>query len=530
MSNLFGTDGIRGRVSLDECDDEGALQRIVDERLLTPQLMKLLGEALGRCLPEEGEGSQVVIGWDDRPFNATLAAWLTLGFHASNCEVIHIGCVSTPMLHYGVLETNSRLGCMITASHNPVDDSGIKVFDAYGRKSMPAYETLVSKTAYSLAQEDREIDDVDRQAWMNPDSEQSVDHQQWLEKRIGLLQPLFESDLSTPSGLLLDSSKGHAAHWLSAWLQQQGLIVEEVSQGAPAMNDGCGAGELSPGQSWTWGELSNSGHLLIQSLTSKGVGTLLGAALDGDGDRCLFVRETNDGVEVVDGDDIADAVLRACPKAWKVAASIESNLKLLSNIEEEPGMQGFETAVGDRWLSHALAPHLPIQDHQPLLFGIEDSGHIVLPSPHPSEENRWSLVGDGAMTLLLALLAFQRAGTDSMQKGWKKRLSVKNPNRWMWDGRNELSDTVETMIRTHFELAGNVEGWQRMGLEGEANLMLVRCQFNGMDVSFGLRNSGTQEKTSISLRFAEPEPGFDAMLLMRSVQNLLLRTFNPVAY
>ncbi|MGB1487891.1 MAG: hypothetical protein ACPH9F_05330 [Candidatus Poseidoniaceae archaeon] len=530
MSNLFGTDGIRGRVSLDECDDEGALQRIVDERLLTPQLMKLLGEALGRCLPEEGEGSQVVIGWDDRPFNATLAAWLTLGFHASNCEVIHIGCVSTPMLHYGVLETNSRLGCMITASHNPVDDSGIKVFDGYGRKSMPAYETMVSKTAYSLAQEDREIDDVDRQAWMNPDSEQSVDHQQWLEKRLRLIQPLFESDLSLFNGLLLDSSKGHAAHWLSTWLQQQGLAVEEVSQNAPAMNDGCGAGELSPGQSWTWAELSNSGHLLIQSLTSKGVGNLLGAALDGDGDRCLFVRETDDGVEVVDGDDIADAVVRACQRAWKVAASIESNLKLLSTIEDEPEMQGFETAVGDRWLSHALAPHLPIQDHQPLLFGIEDSGHIVLPSPHPSEENRWSLVGDGAMTLLLALLAFQRAGTDSMQKGWKKRLSVKNPNRWMWDGRNELSDTVETMIRTHFELAGNVEGWQRMGLEGEANLMLIRCQFNGMDVSFGLRNSGTQEKTSISLRFAEPEPGFDAMLLMRSVQNLLLRTFNPVAY
>ncbi|MEC7261458.1 MAG: hypothetical protein VXV71_03425, partial [Candidatus Thermoplasmatota archaeon] len=99
MSNLFGTDGIRGCVSLDACDDEGALERIVDERLLTPQLMKLLGEALGRCLPEEGEGSQVVIGWDDRPHNATLAAWLTLGFHASNCDVVHIGCVSTPMLH-----------------------------------------------------------------------------------------------------------------------------------------------------------------------------------------------------------------------------------------------------------------------------------------------------------------------------------------------------------------------------------------------------------------------------------------------
>ena len=62
MTNLFGTDGIRGRVSLDACDDEGALEQIVAERLLTPQLMKLLGESLGRCLPEDGEGSLVVVG------------------------------------------------------------------------------------------------------------------------------------------------------------------------------------------------------------------------------------------------------------------------------------------------------------------------------------------------------------------------------------------------------------------------------------------------------------------------------------
>jgi phosphomannomutase len=317
---------------------------------------------------------------------------------------------------------------------------------------------------------------------------------------------------------------------LAAWLKQLGYDVREVSETAPAMNDGCGAGELSPGQSWTWDEIASSGHLLIESLSSNAIGSIVGAALDGDGDRCLLVRETTVGVEVVDGDDMADAVLRACPKDWKVAASIESNLKLLSTIEAHPSMQGFETAVGDRWLSHALIPHLPIQDHQPLLFGIEDSGHIVLPSPHPKKPEHWSLVGDGAMTLLLALLGFENAGEDAMQKGWKKRLSVKNPNRWMWDGRNELSDAIESMVRTHLELAGSVAEWERMGLEGESNLMLLRCQFNGMDASFGLRNSGTQEKTSISLRFSESEPGFDAMLLMRSVQNLLLRTFNPVAY
>ena len=530
MSNLFGTDGIRGRVVLDECDDAGALQRIVEQRLLTPQLMKLLGEALGRCLPEGGEGNQIVIGWDNRPHNETLAAWLTLGFHASNCTVVHIGCASTPMLHYAVLETNSRMGCMITASHNPVEDSGIKVFDARGRKSMPDYENLVSSMAYSLSEEERTIENEIRETGMHPDERHNVDHQDWLQRRLSLVRPLFQHEFSLSNPLRLDCSKGHASTWLSTWLEQQGLSVEEVSSKAKAMNDDCGAGELSPGQAWSWSEIKTSEHLLIQSLESQGVGAVVGAALDGDGDRCLLVRETDTGVEVVDGDDIADALLQACPQAWKVAASIESNLKLLSNIHQHPQMQGFETAVGDRWLSHALETHLADQKQQPLLFGIEDSGHLVFPSPHPHTAEKWSLVGDGAMTLLLSLLAFGNVESKPMEKGWKKRLSVKNPNRWMWDGRNALSNTVESMVRTHLEQAGTVVDWVRGGLPGESNLMLVRCNFNGMDMSFGLRNSGTQEKTSISLRFSQPDPGFDAMLLMRSVQNLLLRTFNPVSY
>ena len=86
------------------------------------------------------------------------------------------------------------------------------------------------------------------------------------------------------------------------------------------------------------------------------------------------------------------------------------------------------------------------------------------------------------------------------------------------------------MAITHLALAGEVTNWQRTGLEGEPNLMLIRCQLNGNDVSLGIRNSGTQAKTSVSLRFAQAEPGFDAMLMVRSIQNFLLRTFNPVAH
>ena len=530
MENLFGTDGIRGRVVLDECDDEEALQRIVEEREITPQLMQLLGEALGRTLPEEGQGDSIVIGWDDRPDNETLASWLTLGFHASNCTVIHIGLASTPMLHYSVLETGARLGCMITASHNPVEDSGIKVFDALGRKSMPDYERLVTTSAYSLSQEDREIDTTDREAWMKPASHHSVDHSQWLSTRLGLAEQAFNTQLEFSDSFLLDSSKGHASTWLATWLNARGFDVKEVSQEAIAMNAGCGAGELSPGQSWTWSEAKASDHLLVRSVTPQAVGALVGAALDGDGDRCLLLQETRDGICVVDGDDIADSLLSAFDGDWIVAASIESNLTLLTSVNEHKSMKGIETAVGDRWLSRALSKnHSLTGDAYPIMLGIEDSGHLVIPSPHPNG-SAWSLVGDGAMTLLMSLLSLQYSSSPSMDKGWKRRVSVTNPNRWMWDGKNQYADSVESMAITHLALAGEVTNWQRMGLEGEPNLMLIRCQLNGSDVSLGIRNSGTQAKTSVSLRFAQADPGFDAMLMLRSLQNFLLRTFNPVAH
>ena len=530
MENLFGTDGIRGRVILDDCSDEEALQRIIEERELTPQLMRLLGESLGRTLPEDGQGDTIVIGWDERPDNHTLASWLTLGFHASNCTVIHIGLASTPMLHYAVLETGARLGCMITASHNPVEDSGIKVFDARGRKSMPEYEQLVTSSAYSLSQEDREIDATDREAWMKPDSQHSVYHSMWIEERLRLVEWEFGKILSRPSSFLLDSSKGHASDWLAAYLSEQGFDVKEVSKEAVAMNAGCGAGELSPGQTWTWSEAKASDHLLVRSVTPQAVGAIVGAALDGDGDRCLLLQETQDGIRVFDGDDIADAILSSLGADWIVAASIESNLTLLTSVRQQESMVGIETAVGDRWLSHALSQHHSLTgDGYPMMLGIEDSGHLVLPSRHP-DETSWSLVGDGAMTLIMSLLAMQESSSSSMEKGWKRRVSVTNPNRWMWDGKNQYADSVETMALTHFALAGEVTSWQRMGLEGEPNLMLIRCQLNGSDVSLGIRNSGTQAKTSVSLRFAKADPGFDAMLLLRSIQNFLLRTFNPVAH
>ena len=147
---LFGTDGIRGEVVDSPSDDEEAISQLLDDRMISARLMRVVGEALTRIA---GMDNTVIIGWDDRPRNGELVAALTVGLHLGGCTVIHAGICATPGLHNSLFETNAKLGCMITASHNPVSDSGIKVFDSKGFKTNPDLEREISELIVQLAAE-----------------------------------------------------------------------------------------------------------------------------------------------------------------------------------------------------------------------------------------------------------------------------------------------------------------------------------------------------------------------------------------
>ena len=118
-------------------------------------------------------------------------------------------------------------------------------------------------------------------------------------------------------------------------------------------------------------------------------------------------------------------------------------------------------------------------------------------------KGQWSLVGDGAATLAAYLLTQSIAQSEAlMTRGWKQRVSVKDVNRELWNGKNTLSDEIEGIARTHLQQCGELSLWNRHGLEGEANLMLIEAQLDGFPISLGIRNSGTQAKISISLRLS----------------------------
>ncbi len=515
VRRLFGTDGIRGKFVSANSSELLAIEALHHERVICSTLMRLVGESLARVSDTmPGEGASVVIGWDQRPCNEELVASLTLGLRLAGCSVIHIGICSTPLLHYSILQNSARLGCMITASHNPVSDSGVKVFDSRGYKSSPQLEDEISLIAEALAQEEREIDDIDRDNFSKADVDLSAEdnraqkqHSQWLSQRMKMWKDFGQSfshaNIANP--LILDCSKGAPSTWLAQWLSECGISSEEVSQNAKAMNQDCGAGELSPTDTWTIEEAMNESHLLLRNVQPASAGTVVGAALDGDGDRCLIIEATETGYKVVDGDAIADLLLKAAAKnspntQWHLAASIESDLALLSNPCSGLEIITSETAVGDRWLSVELCKRELVGKEMPKLFGVEDSGHVVLPSRHPQLEDHWSLVGDGAATLVSYLLAKSCIGNTEMIRGWKKRVSVSNVDRTLWDGRNQLSDDVANVAFTGLNKLGEITHWNRHGLDGEENLMLIEALLDDCPLSLGIRNSGTQAKINVSLR------------------------------
>ena len=544
VDSFFGTDGIRGLTSLETMSEPAAVAQLEEQRTLTPAFMRLVGEALSYTQPAlPGEGDVVVVGWDRRPHNASLVAALTLGLRLTGSTVIHIGACATPTLHHAVLAFGARQGCMITASHNPVSDSGIKIFDAFGYKSNRTYEQEVSRTVRQLAEEDRDVDAVDRERLSQPDELHAAwglnAHAGWMERRWNDFEALFgpwnnqAHQVCCAPSLLIDGANGFATEWLSTFLSKQGVVCTDVRTPTDVLNDGCGAGDLSPTQTWTYDEAKGSSHALLRQLEPATPGQLVGAALDGDGDRCLLIQATERGFAVVDGDAMAALMLSAVNhRSWSFAASIESDIGLFSHARvSNDNTSCIETAVGDRWLSYALRPEDTgwlHGDEMPLMCGIEDSGHVVLPAPHPLHEGAWSLVGDGAATLCAVLLAANCGAKVPFHRGWKQRISIKDSRRERWAAGSELFTTTQEGIVEAMEGMGFTA--QRRRIDGEDHLLLIHGTSPEGVVSFGVRNSGTQAKTSVSVRLSKDLDHEPFVALLKQVESNLTEALTDLTH
>jgi phosphoglucosamine mutase len=344
MGRLFGTDGVRGLANAE----------------LTPELaMSVAGTAARVFAEHEGRRQLAVVGRDPRASGEMLEAAVVAGLASAGVDVLRLGVLPTPAVAHLVGGLGADFGVMISASHNPMPDNGIKLFGAGGHKLADAVEDEIEArrgdaVARPTGAAIGRVTDV-------PDAEDRyVDH-----LLVATPQPL------TGVRVVVDCANGAASAAAPDAYRRAGADVVAIHAAPDGVNinDGCG-----------------STHLDVLQAAVREHGADLGIAHDGDADRCLAVDAAG---EVVDGDQIMAVLALAMKESGELTddvlvATVMSNLGLHLAMRGA-GVAVRTTAVGDRYLLEELRSG-------GYSIGGEQSGHVVLPAH--------ATTGDGLLTAL----------------------------------------------------------------------------------------------------------------------------------
>lgn len=356
MSRLFGTDGVRGLVN----------------EFLTPELAYHLGRAAASYFGQSVDRPTFLIGRDTRISGGMLENALASGICAVGGDVIILGEAPTPAIAYLVRQKNCTAGVVISASHNPYPDNGIKFFDGNGFKLPDAVEDEIEKLCTASAD-----DGLPRPT--KGDIGQIFYHQDWVEEYVNFV--VSTSDTLTGLKVVYDGAHGAASYVGPKILRQLGaeVVAINVEPTGTNINDNAGSTHLEGLQEAVLRE-----------------GAQVGIANDGDADRCLMVDEEG---QVLDGDQI----MLLCGLHLKEQGKLKDNMivgTVMSNIgfhkaAKELGMQTCSTAVGDRYvLERMLADGYSI--------GGEQSGHVIFLD--------YNSTGDGLLTAVQTLSIMKEKG------------------------------------------------------------------------------------------------------------------------
>ncbi len=355
---LFGTDGIRGTANLEPMTADVALR---------------VGMAAGREFTRGGHRHRVVIGKDTRLSGYLLEPALTAGFVAVGMDVVLVGPLPTPAVAMLTRSLRADLGVVISASHNPFEDNGIKLFGPDGYKLSDRVEARIeARMANHMAEDLASPEDLGRAMR--------------LEDAVGRYIEFVKNTF--PKGRTLDELKvvvdcANGAAYKVAPTVLQELGAEVIALGVEPdgfnINLGCG---------------STNADAMTKEVVAQGAN--VGLALDGDGDRLVVCDEKG---ALLDGDQLM-ALVASCWQRTKqlagggVVATVMSNLGFERYLEGL-GLKLVRTQVGDRYV---------IEKMRELGFNLggEQSGHIIL--------GDYATTGDGLTAALQVLAALAQAG------------------------------------------------------------------------------------------------------------------------
>ncbi|HEV2780707.1 MAG TPA: phosphoglucosamine mutase [Actinophytocola sp.] len=355
MARLFGTDGVRGLANGD----------------LTPELALAVSASAARVLAAHDSSHRpiAVVGRDPRVSGEMLQAAVCAGLTSAGADVMQVGVLPTPAIAHLVGDLDADLGVMISASHNPMPDNGIKLFAAGGHKLPDAIEDEIEAGVDAPGPRPTGAG-VGRIYDISDSLDRYVTH-------------LLSSTPYRLDGLRVVVDCANGAAWAAAPRAYREAGAEVIAIHAlpdgENINDGCGSTHLDAVREAVLAERAD-----------------LGIAHDGDADRCLAVDASGD---LVDGDQIMAVLALAMKEAGELVedtlvATVMSNLGLHLAMRDH-GLELRTTAVGDRYVLEELRAG-------GFSLGGEQSGHVVLPA--------YATTGDGLLTAMRLMARMTSTG------------------------------------------------------------------------------------------------------------------------
>lgn len=332
MGKYFGTDGIRG----------------IANKELTPEIAYKLARISGSLFTREGEKAKVLIGNDSRISAHMFEGALIAGFLSVGVEVMRLGVISTPGVAYLTKTMNAEMGVMISASHNPVRDNGIKIFGPTGYKLTDSEEERIEDLM------DAEEDDLPRP--IGSDIGSVSNYFEGGQKYLSYLKETVDTEFEDIS-IALDCAHGATSSLAPHLFADLEADIYTIGNNPTGLNINDNVGSTSPEK--------------LQELVMEKEADV-GLAFDGDGDRLIAVDENG---KIVDGDQIMFILAKHLNEhdllnKNTVVSTVMSNIGFYKALEEND-ISSVKTNVGDRYVMEEMRAN-------GYNLGGEQSGHIIL--------------------------------------------------------------------------------------------------------------------------------------------------------
>lgn len=396
MSKYFGTDGVRG----------------VANKELTPELAFKLGRFGGYALTKDAEKPKVIVGRDTRISGHLLEGSLVAGLLSIGVEVMRLGVISTPGVAYLTKALGAHASAMISASHNPVEDNGIKFFGPDGFKLSDEQEEEIEKLI--------EMEDDHLPRPIGKDIGLVSDYFEGSQKYIQYLKQTVDDEDFSGFHIAVDCANGATTSLATHLFADLEADVSTMGSSPNGININDGVGSTHP-------------EALAAFVKEKEAD--VGLAFDGDGDRVIAVDENG---EVIDGDQILYICAKHLQKEGRlnhstVVSTVMSNLGFHKKLQEL-GINSVQTDVGDRYVVEEMKEN-------GYNLGGEQSGHIVFLD--------YNTTGDGLLTGLQLINIMKQTKmplselAKEMKKFPQKLVNVKVKDKYLVKDNEKVKQIIE---------------------------------------------------------------------------------------